>query len=218
MNSHPLTPAHGYPLRAIVPGIIGARSVKWLDRIIISRRESPNFYHQHDYKILPPEATSPGKAEELGLWEEGAVAPMMENPINSVVAVPGEDGDVLERDAEGRVCVKGYAIPGGKDGPVVRVEVSVDGGGKWWDAELVVGGDENTTDPANRGDGQEEGAGKFSWVLWEVRIPLERTDGVTIRSRATDKGGNTQEDGEGSWNLRGVGYNAAVGRKGIKIV
>lgn len=31
----PLSRDHGYPLRVIVPGVIGARSVKWLDSISI---------------------------------------------------------------------------------------------------------------------------------------------------------------------------------------
>lgn len=30
---------HGYPLRAIVPGVIGARSVKWIEKIIVSEFE-----------------------------------------------------------------------------------------------------------------------------------------------------------------------------------
>ena len=30
---------HGYPLRVIVPGVIGARSVKWLDSINIIAEE-----------------------------------------------------------------------------------------------------------------------------------------------------------------------------------
>lgn len=30
---------HGYPLRVIVPGVIGARSVKWLDSINIIAKE-----------------------------------------------------------------------------------------------------------------------------------------------------------------------------------
>jgi hypothetical protein len=73
---------HGYPLRAIVPGVIGARSVKWLDKIDIIEEESKvqyaffispcsclscfardecnlsvmiqGFFMQKDYKMFPP--------------------------------------------------------------------------------------------------------------------------------------------------------------------
>jgi len=36
MNGEPLPRDHGFPLRVIVPGTIAARSVKWLQRIILS--------------------------------------------------------------------------------------------------------------------------------------------------------------------------------------
>ncbi|XP_028771353.1 sulfite oxidase isoform X3 [Neltuma alba] len=40
MNGEPLNRDHGYPLRVVVPGVIGARSVKWLDSINIIAEES----------------------------------------------------------------------------------------------------------------------------------------------------------------------------------
>ncbi|KEF56632.1 uncharacterized protein A1O9_06821 [Exophiala aquamarina CBS 119918] len=98
MNNSPLTPRHGYPVRTIIPGIIGARSVKWLDTIALSSRESQNFYQQHDYKILPPSATSREQAEALGLWDAGRIPPMMDVAVNSVVAVPSADDTELRRD------------------------------------------------------------------------------------------------------------------------
>ena len=50
LNGAPLPPAHGFPLRAVVPGWIGARSVKWLGRISLLEEPSPNYFQSQAYR------------------------------------------------------------------------------------------------------------------------------------------------------------------------
>jgi len=44
MNGEPLSPEHGFPLRAVVPGYVGARSIKWLSEISLQRMPSRTEY------------------------------------------------------------------------------------------------------------------------------------------------------------------------------
>src|SRR3954463_5093844 len=53
MNGAPLEPVHGAPLRAIVPGYIGARSVKWLERVEPRAEPSDGYYQATAYRMLP---------------------------------------------------------------------------------------------------------------------------------------------------------------------
>ena len=48
MNGEELTPAHGSPLRVIVPGWYGMASVKWLTRIIASAQPFNGYYQTID--------------------------------------------------------------------------------------------------------------------------------------------------------------------------
>jgi nitrate reductase (NAD(P)H) len=43
MNGLALEPDHGFPVRLIVPGQIGGRMVKWLNRIEVSESESDHY-------------------------------------------------------------------------------------------------------------------------------------------------------------------------------
>lgn len=54
MNGETLSADHGYPLRVVVPGAIGARSVKWVGRIVVTRGEYQGFWQQKDYKMFSP--------------------------------------------------------------------------------------------------------------------------------------------------------------------
>lgn len=202
MNNKPLTPNHGYPVRVVTPGIAGARSVKWLDRITVQLTESPNYYQQHDYKILPPEADCVEKAKNY--WHR--VPAIQDMPVNSVIAVPANESKV-EVGEDGCTEVKGYALPGGEDGPVVRVEVSADGGSTWEDAELIKCAENDEKDVSL----------KWAWCLWRTKVKLEKGAGKKLLSRATDKGGNVQARCP-QWNLRGVAYNGYGESKDLEVV
>ncbi|TKA21712.1 hypothetical protein B0A50_08707 [Salinomyces thailandicus] len=184
MNGEPLTKERGFPVRALIPGVIGARSVKWLDHIMVQHGMSDNYYMNFDYKVLPEEAVDSESA--MSFW--GDTPPVIEAPVNSVVVSP-MDGSTIEPDLLGYTVVKGYALPGGDDGPIIKVEVSADGE-NWSEAHLLT----------------HEKDSKWTWTLWETKLKLEPGENRAIFSKATDRGGNTQPR-LSSWNLRGVCYN-----------
>jgi sulfite oxidase len=124
MNDEPLTPVHGYPLRAIVPGYIGARSVKWLDRITVQDEPSQNYFQSHAYRLFAPHMRP-----ETVEWEEGVM--LGEMNVTSVICSHDEN----ERIPSGNVTVQGYAMAGGRR--IARVDVSCDGGATWIQAELT---------------------------------------------------------------------------------
>ncbi len=115
MNGEPLPPLHGAPLRLVVPGYIGARSVKWLARVTVQSEPTANWFQSVSYRLQRTLA-DPGFA--LG-----------EAAVNSAIALPA-DG---ERVRTGALVVEGWATAGG-DRSVERVELAVDG--EWNEAEL----------------------------------------------------------------------------------
>lgn len=125
MNGEPLTRVHGAPVRVIVPGHIGARSVKWVDRIVLRRDPSPNWFQAHAYRLVPADGDYARDAETRGL----ALGPVA---VNAAVLSPAPGTTV---DA-GPLPVAGYAFAGDGRG-VIRVDVSADGGGHWVQAELA---------------------------------------------------------------------------------
>jgi sulfite oxidase len=154
MNDEPLSAEHGGPLRVVVPGYLGARWVKWLDTIIISSEESPNFYQQRDYKILPPEIEN--KEQARAVWSK--YPSMTALPLNSVI------GSVY-KISPSKVRVRGYATPG-ECGNVAAVEVSTDNCVIWLPCRITY---------------QE---GRYSWTLWEAEIPITGSSGeICSRAR-----------------------------------
>jgi sulfite oxidase len=122
MNGEPLPPVHGAPLRVVVPGYIGARSVKWLQSIEVRATPWEGYFQHVVYRLLPEDGTpGPGAGMPLGL-----VA------LNADVLSPADGATV----AAGPVEVRGYAFAGGER-HVARVDVSIDDAASWSQAELL---------------------------------------------------------------------------------
>ncbi len=124
MNDAPLTGDHGAPLRTVVPGYIGARSVKWLGRIVVSDRPSSNHYVATAYKLVQ-------RGDPLEWSEQG---PIYRMPLNSAICLPKSGSS----QKPGQMFVSGYALPPGSPGTTIaKVEVSVDGGDTWLRAKIT---------------------------------------------------------------------------------
>ncbi|KAF7801695.1 sulfite oxidase [Senna tora] len=184
MNEEPLNRDHGYPLRVIVPGIIGARSVKWLDSINIIAEESQGFFMQRDYKMFPPSVN----------WENinwSTRRPQMDFPVQCVICSL-EDVSTIKL---GKVKISGYAVSGGGRG-IERVDVSVDGGKTWLEASrFQKSGIPYIADDAN--------SDKWAWVQFEITVDIHNS--TEVIAKAVDSAANVQpEKVEDIWNLRGI--------------
>jgi sulfite oxidase len=175
MNGEPLPLVHGAPLRVVVPGYIGARSVKWLERIEVRSKPWQGYFQRVAYRLLPEDgAPGPGVGMPLGL-----VA------LNSDVLAPA-DRQTL---AAGAVEVRGYAFAGGER-HVARVDVSLDGGATWSQAELL------------------EDLGRWAWRHWRITVDLAPGEHEIV-VRAWDSSAATQPEDEAAlWNPKGYVNNA----------
>ena len=115
MNGRPLPPVHGAPLRLVVPGYIGARSVKWLSRLTLQAEPSSNYFQAKAYRLFP----STMDASNV-VWEEGLMLGSFN--VNSLICEPVGDATL----PAGPVTIRGWAFAGERE--VARVDLSVDGG------------------------------------------------------------------------------------------
>jgi sulfite oxidase len=193
MNGEPLPREHGYPLRAVVPGHVGVRNVKWVTEIVASEEEATGPWQRGiAYKGFSPQV----KAFD-GVDVE-AIHSMQEMPVQSVIVSP-EPGESIDRE-EGTVTVSGWAWSGGGRG-IVRVDVSGDNGKTWLPTEITHGGGQNMHQA-------------WAWSFWEAEVPLAlataAADGsgkhaVHLCCRAIDSAYNVQpETPESIWNIRGL--------------
>lgn len=178
MNGQPLPPRHGFPLRVLVPGYIGARSVKWLASIVLQDAPSTNYYQAHAYKLFPPHVQA-----ESADGTQGQMLGAL--PLNAVIFRPYE-GELLKA---GPICVQGYATA--REGHTIeRVELSSDGGATWTTATWL------------------EQPQPWTWCFWEVTVPLGPGAHQLIVRAWDSAGGTQPEDLRQVWNWKGYLNNA----------
>ena len=173
MNGEPLTPEHGFPLRVVVPGYVGARSVKWVAGVRVQDEPSDNYFQRKDYKLFPPDTDSSNVDWAAGLT-------LYELPLNAAVCEPADGAEI----AAGLVWVRGYAMAGGRS--IERVEVTADDGRSWTGAEFERPRDE-----------------PWAWTLWGAQLELppgEHEIAVRAWDAAAQ---TQPERLEATWNFKG---------------
>ena len=120
MNGRELSPDHGFPVRAIVPGHYGMASVKWLTRIQAVREPFQGYWQTSDYAFW---ASMDGKPVRRALGEM---------KLKSEIARPR----VYETLPPNRIyTVSGAAWAG--ETVVTEIMVSTDGGQSWAAGEFL---------------------------------------------------------------------------------
>ena len=153
-NGERLRPENGYPVRLFLPGWEGNMNVKWLRRIKVTSTPTMTKDETSRYTDLQAD----GKALMF-------TYPML---VKSLITRPSPG---VSPAGAGLYEISGIAWSG--NGTIRRVEVSVDGGKRWGDAELV--------------------APVLPRAITRFRIPW-RWDGTptVLKSRATDDAGDVQ--------------------------
>ncbi len=115
-NGEPLRPAHGFPIRLIMPGLEGNLHIKWLRRLKFGDQPWMTRWETARYTQL----LANGKATQFQLRMEP----------NSVITSPS--GTMVIRPGYRRIS--GTAWSG--HGKIAKVEISTDGAKSWQEARL----------------------------------------------------------------------------------
>lgn len=79
-NGKPFPPDHGYPVRFLVPGFVGIRNCKWLNKVQFSDKESQGRFQQRAYKVY--------KETEWKDVDQTKYPAPLAHCINSVICYP----------------------------------------------------------------------------------------------------------------------------------
>lgn len=162
MNGEKLPDAHGFPLRAVVPGWYGMNSVKWLQKIELLTERGKDLVPEHSYLRR---TRLPGSGQVV-------TEPVTAMNVKAVFSRPLDGAILVGR----RFVVRGAAWAG--ENRVERVEVSTNGGSTWHDALVNTPG--------------QPGPQAYSWVLWEFDWRIPASGRYELVVRATDEQRRTQ--------------------------
>lgn len=173
MNGEALTPEHGFPLRAVVPGYAGVRSPKWLAGITVQDRPSDAKPQARDYKLFPPDIRA-----DTADWDKGVT--INEMPLNAAICEPVPMATLKP----GATRVRGYAVATAR--AIVRVDVSADGGRTWQQAELE-------HDPAT----------PWAWTFWQTTLDLPQGEHELVVRAWDSAGQTQPALPDDTWNFKG---------------
>ena len=177
MNGGPIHPMNGAPLRLVVPGWPGSCSQNWLTRIWVRDQVHDGEKMGGQSYRMPAYPVAPGA--DVPDSDMVIMGPM---PVKSIVTFPA-NGSETGLSTE----VRGHAWVG--DRTIERLEVSIDFGATWQDADLDA--------PVNRG----------AWQNWRSTVSFPQAGYYEIWARATDSAGVAQPHAI-AWNPRGYNNNS----------
>jgi DMSO/TMAO reductase YedYZ molybdopterin-dependent catalytic subunit len=120
MNGEEISPDHGFPLRAIVPGHYGMASVKWLTKIRVVTAPFPGYFQTSDYASWEDDAGNPVRR------------PLAVMALKSAIARP-RTHEFISAGTDYKI----YGAAWGGDATVAAVEVTTDGGKTWSAARFL---------------------------------------------------------------------------------
>jgi DMSO/TMAO reductase YedYZ molybdopterin-dependent catalytic subunit len=110
MNGVSLPQRHGYPLRAVIPGLYGMMSAKWVRKIQIIN------------------------SSYMGYWQTRGWSDVGVVQTVAFIIIPGDGAQPSLSQNKGTILLGGYAYAG--DRGISKVEVSTDNGQTWQTATL----------------------------------------------------------------------------------
>ncbi|KAI7900653.1 uncharacterized protein BX663DRAFT_458378 [Cokeromyces recurvatus] len=214
MNGQPIPYDHGYPVRCVVPGCIGGRSVKWLSTIEATTHVSQNPYQDADNKVFPPTVLTPDQATAEKWWSIPDYS-VYDLNINSVIAAPYHGSKIPLNDLNATVTLRGYAY-GGSNRKITRCELTLDDGKTWRLAkihnEMKEAADRYATEhfglDMSRNTSAYWESRNWTWVFWSLEIPVSDLLGIKEICLKCWNDANNSQPKEPTWSLMGMLHNA----------